>query len=53
MSGFPTKLTIVWGDEGENVRGGVEESGVLQNLCYSESHMDAKGANLIPVRVCG
>lgn len=26
---FPMGLTIVWGDEGENIRGGVEESGVL------------------------
>ena len=50
---FPTRLTVVWGDEGENIRGGVEESDVLESLCYPEGRVDAKGANLIPVRVCG
>lgn len=47
------RLTIVWGDEGENVRGGVEESDVLYFLCYSGGHMDVEGADLIPVRVRG
>ena len=46
---IPMGLTIVWGDEGEDVRGGVEESDILQSLCYTGGRMDATGANLIPV----
>lgn len=49
---FSTRLTIVRGDEGENIRGGVEESDILRPLCYAGRHVDAKWANLIPVRVC-
>ena len=30
---FPLRLTIVWGDEGENIRGGVEKRDILQRLC--------------------
>jgi len=38
VSELPMRLTVVCGDEGENIRGGVKESGILESLCYSGSH---------------